>query len=392
MRCTNPIFIQPEKQEILYRRFPLGIKVGCGKCYSCRAKKSMEKTIRFIHEYETLKKKENWKIFFITVTFDKNKIKEAHTTENGELTLNKEWIRKKRDSIYSKLYRKFKKTGTEFHKMYKYMIAGEYGENGTQRPHYHMILMIKDSYKYILSQFRKRFKNGRYDEQEAISTNSIYYTAGYTQKKIGANEKNDNIEEPFLIMSRGLGKNWVLEDKNYWNAYIKNYLDLPTKKGIIKIPIPRIYHEWAHRYEIVKDEQLEEWHRIKKERVKEMIQKQIEDIKEKVQESHLMVTKENFVLEAIQKKDDDERYHLIHFNIMKDVKEKVFKHMNGENHSVYFSTYKKGILKNAALETKEYYINEAIKRKVQKKLEEKNLNRQLRRKSYVKTISYAKIS
>ena len=67
--------------------------------------------------------------------------------------------------------------------MYKYMIAGEYGENGTQRPHYHMILMIKDSYKYILSQFRKRFKNGRYDEQEAISTNSIYYTAGYTQKK-----------------------------------------------------------------------------------------------------------------------------------------------------------------------------------------------------------------
>ena len=88
-------FYTARKKEMMYKKFPLGIKVGCGKCYSCRAKKSMEKTIRFIHEYETLKKKENWKIFFITITFSNDKIKEAHKTKDGELTLNKDWVRKK---------------------------------------------------------------------------------------------------------------------------------------------------------------------------------------------------------------------------------------------------------------------------------------------------------
>lgn len=251
MECYNKIRVKIKEAgtDKPHKDFPDGMLVDCGKCLNCLANKALNKAMRVLHEAETTDEKGNkiYKVHFLTFTYsDENP--DFIYNENNILTLKKEMVRKKRDKIYSRFYRRYiksKKT-KEYHKSYKYMIAGEYGEEGTKRPHYHMIILTKKYHSKIIHEFIKEFSGGRTDVQTDVPTGAIFYVAGYTAKKIGKELEREDIENPFLICSRGLGKEWLHQQSKY--ILEKGYISIHTKKAEIKKRIPRIYLEWLVKY------------------------------------------------------------------------------------------------------------------------------------------------
>lgn len=237
MECYNPITIYKNLNATLY---PYGIKVPCGKCHHCIANRKTEKAIRMVHEKQTF----GGKAYFLTFTYDE---KNVHKTINGELTLSKEFCRKNRDKIYSKLYRMYLKSNKtkEYHKHYKYMIKGEYGGKGTERPHYHIILLINKYNSKILHTWQKYFKGGRMTIEEARSNKAIFYAAGYTAKKLGKEEDKSKPEQEFLFCSRGLGKDWAIKNAEMLKG--RHYIYIPKKNGVAKHKIFNIYITWMKK-------------------------------------------------------------------------------------------------------------------------------------------------
>lgn len=279
MKCYNPITIYKnlDRQE-----FPRGIEVGCGKCINCRQQRALNKAIRVLNEAETkFEEGDNYKVTFLTFTYDDEHI----YRKNGKLSLNKDWIRKARDRIYSRMYRKYKKTGERKLIQYKYMIAGEYGEHGTERPHYHMILLTRKKTAKIVHEWVKELKGGKVDIQKSATVKSIFYVAGYVAKKIGASSKDEDIEEPFLICSKGLGKNWCLQNSEILKQ--REYIEVPKKKGVFKAKIPRIYIDWLEREGLWSEEEVEDYRQRMRETAEEINRELIDEV---VSEEHYKIT------------------------------------------------------------------------------------------------------
>lgn len=282
MKCYNPLTIT---KNLDYNLYPRGIEVRCGKCLNCLADRAMTKGMRVMHEAEADKE---YKIYFLTFTYDDKHVKRV----NGYMTLSKKDTRKKRDKIYSRLYRKAKKHNKEYHKMYKYMIAGEYGEKGTERPHYHMVLLIKKYKSKILHEFIKEFKGGRYEVEEAETKKAIFYTSGYTAKKIGQRAKIKEIEEPFIMCSKGLGKNWAL--KNARMLLGRGYCYIPVAKGVGKKEVPKIYTDWILQAGLWTEEEYENFYKEKREKANRDNEKKINEI---VSKAHKQITGREFSYE-----------------------------------------------------------------------------------------------
>ena len=286
-----------------------------------------EKAIRFIHEAEARK----WKTYFLTFTYDD---KHIYRNEKGYISLNKNWVRKQRDKIYSVLYRKYIKSGKrkEYHKQYKYMIKGEYGENGTERAHYHIMLTIGKYASKIIHLFIKYFQGGRYEVEEAESARAVFYTAGYTAKKLEWKKGYDDIEPEFLMLSRGLGKEWVL--KNSENLKYLKYIMIPTRTGVSKHKIPSIYIEWLYREKLWTLDDVEEYKETAQEKIKKQKKRLYEEVIEPV---HQRLT---------GKKYDPEEDITIHDTKLQ------FETMNGIQHDTYYNyTDGTGQLRNSILET-----------------------------------------
>ena len=273
MECYNKIRITNNTK--LLARFPEGIEVDCGKCLNCLANKAINKALRVLHEAETKDEKGDkiYKVNFLTFTYsDDSENINLIKNDKNVLTVQKQKVRKIRDKIYSRFYRKNK----ELAKSYKYMIAGEYGENGTLRPHYHMVILTSKKHSKVLHEFIKEFKGGRYDLQKDVSAKAIFYVAGYTAKKIGSQAYRDDIEEPFLICSKGLGKEWLKQNARMLQE--RGYIALYGKKGEIKIKIPRTYLNWINKYNLWTKEELEEYIEEKIKVVKELEKKKMNEV------------------------------------------------------------------------------------------------------------------
>lgn len=291
-KCTRPVHIWKNLNR--KEEFPHGMYVRCGKCLACKQTRATDKAIRVLHEYETYKKDENqYKLYFLTFTYNDENI----YTKNGKLSLNKKWIRKVRDKIYSRMYRKFYKRGKKDRTLinYKYMIAGEYGESGTNRPHYHMILLTRGHHNEIRNQWINELKGGRTDIQEGTSA-SIFYVAKYTAKKLGEDRKDKDIEEPFLICSKALGKEWCLRHSEELKG--REYMIIPTKRGTFKKAIFDIYLNWLQRYKLWTEEEVEDLKRRKREFIQEEEEKIIQKV---VVEEYEKVKKRTFRREITEK-------------------------------------------------------------------------------------------
>ena len=185
MECTNPV-------NILSESIGKVLKVPCGKCTRCRIARTREWTVRIMHEANYHPKK-----IFTTLTFNNENLPLDQSIRRNEL---QKFIKRLRKRVDRKI---------------KYYACGEYGENG-DRPHYHAILfsmsLKAEDQQAILDCWPYGFvKNG------TVTYDSARYVAQYINKKLSgkqAKEQYGDREPPFCLMSKGLGKQYALDNRD----------------------------------------------------------------------------------------------------------------------------------------------------------------------------------
>ena len=202
-------------------------------------------------------KDQSW---FVTLTYDNDhlKIPEYIELENHYVFDKQDWwkgtlVKEDCDRFINNLKKKLRKTGKP---PIKYMLAGEYGEEGS-RPHYHLIIwglelgaddlynpriINKEWYyqsKLIESCWIERTEDGvrsrGISNVSSATWNTIAYTARYITKKINGNGSemlyaaNGQIKE-FFRCSKGIGKAYY--DKHKEEIYANDQIMVKNKKGV----------------------------------------------------------------------------------------------------------------------------------------------------------------
>lgn len=223
MNCYKPILITKNLDK---SQFPNGLLVPCGKCLACKEELAKEYTFRFICDKQ---EKGYINLAFLTLTYNVENLPINH---NYQMTLRKKDIILYLKAVREKLRRDMKKTNQKLLD-YLYYLSGEYGEE-RHRPHYHVILAYNN--KRVLNQFVKQWEEtkGMVDCQKRARINSIFYTIGYVDKKIGL-QGTGTREQLFRKFTRGMGKDWILKHAEELNK--KMYCQLNK----FKIGIPRYF-------------------------------------------------------------------------------------------------------------------------------------------------------
>lgn len=177
MQCVKPLILDNESKLV----------VPCGKCVQCRIARSREWAIRMVHE--SMMHKDS---VFLTLTYN-----DSELPFNGEL-------KKSEIQNYMKRLRK-RLSGRKI----KYYAVGEYGDL-YGRPHYHV--MLYGISKYSDYDAMKQCWNKGMIHVGTITYDSARYVAEYINKKIYGSELSElgNTQQPFALMSKGLGKEFAL--------------------------------------------------------------------------------------------------------------------------------------------------------------------------------------
>lgn len=181
------------------------IEVECGKCLNCINNKKKEKALRLIQEMNNYKFK-----LFITLTMDEI---QATRSKSGLTSLDKNMFTLyiKKLQYWEKKYNM--KIAKDNSMKMKYISCGEYGEK-SERAHYHIVLLTNS---FIHHKIKTLWKLGHVEMETVKDVRAVYYTAGYTDKKIQTYFKNkykkdlDDREIAFLKVSRGNGKKYIEE-------------------------------------------------------------------------------------------------------------------------------------------------------------------------------------
>lgn len=183
MTCTNPIKL-PDKNK-----YNGGLLVPCGKCRACRIARAREWATRIVHESEY-----HQKSVFITLTYNEENLPTS-------LSLDKTHLQK----FFKRLRKGLEADGTKI----KYYACGEYGEN-YGRPHYHAIIFGLG----IDFEFEWYWKYG-FIKTGTVTYESARYVADYIGKALNgplADEVYKGKERPFQLFSKGLGKQFALDN------------------------------------------------------------------------------------------------------------------------------------------------------------------------------------
>ena len=229
MQCTSPVIIRNPKYDFGKTDQPQGFLVPCGRCMACRISTTREWTVRMMNESY------DWEAtIYVTLTYAPE-----YLPENGSI--------KKRDAqLFLKRLRKLYPN-----RKFKYYLAGEYGDESS-RPHYHVIFFGLNDFDY--ENICKAWGQGIVDSG-AVEHDSIQYVAGYVQKKFSgelAKEIYQGREAPFHLVSKGLGKNYVLKNEEQ----IRQKMCV-TQNGN-KMGLPRYYKKvLALETDLLKEKALE---------------------------------------------------------------------------------------------------------------------------------------
>lgn len=219
-----------------------GMKLPCGHCAACKVQRTREWAIRLAHEASTSDGSS-----FITLTYN-------------DLNVPLDWNISKRElQLYFKRLRK----GLGNRKL-RYYAVGEYGdaENVNSdltraaassasgpargRPHYHILLFGLDAleHEFLGSQSMCCIGGPAYEAWNDkgfvyvgnVNYKSARYVAGYIHKKMYGKAALDvDYEQPFSLVSRGIGKDYCLsrEKQLRENLFV-------TMNGV-KHSLPRYY-------------------------------------------------------------------------------------------------------------------------------------------------------
>ena len=289
MSCYHPLIGIPSgeltengKQKLLIRpadlstdplrmaRINNGYIIPCGRCIGCRLDYSRKWADRMILELETAKKG-----IFVTLTYDDEHLPVGEYEDTGLFNItDKEYIKKKGlvfdgDSWLKPKYGTLRKRDCQlFMKRVRkhwpeirirFFLSGEYGENGTNRPHYHAILfgIGLDNFNSLVQFGRNEIGQNYYISKEMeklwpfgnvlvadVSWQTCAYVARYVVKKLSGPmsieyAKKSRIKE-FCLMSRkpGIGAEYLKEHPGCLD-YLE--INISTPEGARKISIPKYY-------------------------------------------------------------------------------------------------------------------------------------------------------
>lgn len=245
--------------------------IPCNKCIGCKLDKASTIGTRAI--IETKQWKNN---FFLTLTYnDKN------LPKNGSLCKKdvQDFLKRLREEYPGIQPREWKGKIEYPIRMY---YCGEYGPNGTHRPHYHLAIfnwippdlklrtVQQNGIKVYTSEIIEKKWGKGYHLIEELNYEAACYIARYTLKKMFNNKdeylKSRGLEPEFVETSRKGGIGYQLkEDKKEWKKMKRNYgIYTWTKKGIKLKKIPQYYrNKWKEENDI-------EYYEIAEQRRKEM--------------------------------------------------------------------------------------------------------------------------
>lgn len=245
-------------------RYLTYVSVPCGSCANCITRRKLEWGFRM--EWEMKRSKT---AYFVTLTYNNENVP---YTKYGRKTLlphkdvtelikkrgMKKRVRVLRDDL--KAFIKRLRTYTDrcdiepehfFNNLtkedkIKYYAAGEYGENSTKRPHYHLII-FNATEKGI-------YQSWNMGQVHCVKANryTISYVMKYLDKRLGK-EQDWRVTPEYNTMSEGIGESYISK----WRIWHRSNLDLlfVTNELGIKIPMPkyyrdRIYTETDRRYQL----------------------------------------------------------------------------------------------------------------------------------------------
>lgn len=205
------------------------VSVPCGKCIVCQQKRQSEWVFRIKEESKCHPANSCW---FLTLTYDKDSLP---LDRNGDGVLKYSDVQLFIKCLRQQLYRKY---GLRF----RFVCVGEYGYNGTERPHYHLILFgLPLSFGTLALCFKQIWSKGRIS-LSALTSGRISYVAKYS---FGSSLLHKSVP-PFLRCSLrpaiGFG---YLSDRTV--NYVRNnnlrsvFLGTSKQNRPIYIPLPRYY-------------------------------------------------------------------------------------------------------------------------------------------------------
>lgn len=249
MGCFKPILaskrMQPNgKNLIRFKHDPhpdaVPIRLPCGQCTGCRLDRAKSWAVRCMHEASL-----HDQSCFLTLTYSEDALPVDESLTHPHI---QDFFKRLRYHLKIPL---------------RYYMCGEYGENGTKRPHYHIILFgykPTDLIPYGVNkigqtlntspQIEQIWQKGNIDVSD-VTFESCSYVARYIMKKQLGNDANyshitqhglvTDREPEYTAMSRkpGIAKDWF--DLYHSDIFPHDELQVLNKKGVHYAKIPRYY-------------------------------------------------------------------------------------------------------------------------------------------------------
>lgn len=281
------------------------IEIPCGHCVGCRLDYSRQWANRCMLELQYHKS-----AYFVTLTYDEEHVPRCYHPDVEVDEMVEEMTLCKRDfQLFMKRLRKF--TGQKL----RYFACGEYGSQ-TFRPHYHAIIYglelddlevysRKNSYVYYNSDTLSRIWSYGHVVVGEVNWDTCAYTARYIMKKVDGEDKimTDvfKVQPEFTLMSRkpGIAYQYLIDHPE---VYDYDQINISTPRGGKQFKPPRYFdklfdidnHEKMvdvkerrkadakasetlklSRTNLSKLEQLEVEERIKRNKIKSLLRKEI---------------------------------------------------------------------------------------------------------------------
>lgn len=214
MPCWSPITLKQFKryEGVLGKGSKSVMQtVPCGRCLPCLQRKRSDWTIRILKEEQMAKSS-----YFVTLTYDEYNVP---LTDNGNLTLDKKHLQ---DYI-----KRVRSTGNNNY--LRYFAVGEYGSLDW-RPHYHLLV-----FNGFVEDLNNKWEFGIKDFGE-VNQASIHYVTKYMVQDVHQEIEWYDMQKPFRLMSKGLGKDYARDIKDYCRDNHTNIIVLP---GGRKAVLPR---------------------------------------------------------------------------------------------------------------------------------------------------------
>lgn len=207
------ICVTPYWRKIPGSKVP--VPLPCGQCVICRVNKARELAFRMSAESSY------WPFSaFLTLTY----------ADPNQISLSKLHLQS--------AFKRARKGDLRF----KYYAAGEYGGE-THRPHYHLCLFYDGDLGFI-SDVSLGKNNGHLlwwphglANLGTFTRESARYTADYLLKSLG-DEVPLQLEKPFRLMSTGLGKQYLLDNRSAFER------DGMIRFGQSYVAVPRYYRKF----------------------------------------------------------------------------------------------------------------------------------------------------